>query len=112
MLLRSLQRAFNNDENFPENSYKAKKYTKPLGLDYVKIDACINHCILYWNENTKLDECPKCSVSRWKEKVDMEGDNDIDTDDEGTSKVGRVPRLVLRHFPLIPRLQGCLCPQS
>jgi len=35
----------------------------------------------------------------------MEGDNDIDTEDEGTSKAGRVPRLVLRHFPLIPRLQ-------
>ena len=35
----------------------------------------------------------------------MEGDNDIDTDDEGTSKAERVSRLVLRHLPLIPRLQ-------
>ena len=35
MLLRSLQRALNNDENFAENSYKAKKYTKALGLDYM-----------------------------------------------------------------------------
>ena len=60
MLLRSLQRAFNNDENFPENSYEAKKYTKALGLDYVKIDARINNCILYWKENRDLDECPKC----------------------------------------------------
>ena len=60
MLLRSLQRAFNTDANFSENSYEAKKYTKALGLDYVKIDACINNCILYWKENRDIDEYPKC----------------------------------------------------
>ena len=104
-LLKALHRALNYDENFPENSYEAKKYTRALGLDYVKIDACINHCILYWKENKGLDKCPKCDASRWKEKVSVQGDNHIDTDDDDTSKVGRVLQLVLRHFPLIARLQ-------
>ena len=69
MLLKALQRAFNNDEKFPASSYEAKKYTKVLGLDYVKIDACINHCVLYWKENKNLDKCSKCHASRWKEKI-------------------------------------------
>ena len=47
MLLKALHRALNYDENFPANSSEAKKYTRALGLDYVKIDACINHCILH-----------------------------------------------------------------
>jgi len=64
ILLKALQRAFNNDEKFPASSYEAKKYTKALGLDYVKIDACINHCVLFWKENEDLDKCPKCHASR------------------------------------------------
>ena len=44
--------------------------TQPaLGFDYVKIDACINQCVLYWKENKNLDKCPKCQASRWKEKI-------------------------------------------
>ena len=65
MLFKALQRAFNNDEKFPTSSYEAKeKYTEALGLDYVKIDACINHCVLYWKESKNLDKCPKCHASR------------------------------------------------
>jgi len=85
---------------------RQKKYTKALGLDYVKIDACINHCVLYWKENKDLDKCPKCHASRWKEKINPQCDSDINIDDEGNAKMGKVPRLVLRYFPLIPRLQG------
>ena len=50
MLLKSLHRAFNFDLSFPKNFYEIKKYTKMLGLDYVKIDACVNHCALFWKE--------------------------------------------------------------
>ncbi|XP_074267012.1 uncharacterized protein LOC141590313 [Silene latifolia] len=64
-----LHRAFNYDKNFPESAYEAKKYTKALGLDYVKIDACINHCILFRKEFANEEKCPKCLASRWKEKV-------------------------------------------
>ncbi|XP_048500651.2 uncharacterized protein LOC104886512 isoform X2 [Beta vulgaris subsp. vulgaris] len=36
-LLNALHKAFNYDVSFPKISYEAKKYTKDLGLNYVKI---------------------------------------------------------------------------
>ena len=47
LILEVLHMAFNYDKKFPASFHEAKKYTKELGLDYVKIDACINHCILF-----------------------------------------------------------------
>ncbi|XP_021723534.1 uncharacterized protein LOC110690931 isoform X1 [Chenopodium quinoa] len=70
------------------NLYDAcRKIVSELGLDYVKIDACPNDCIIYWRENSGAQECPKCKTSRWKAK----GKN--------------VPNKVLRYFPVKPRLQ-------
>ncbi|XP_057251833.1 uncharacterized protein LOC130591892 [Beta vulgaris subsp. vulgaris] len=103
MLLKTLHRAFNYDKNFPANAYEAKKYTKALGLDYVKIDACVNHCILFRKEFANEEKCPKCVAPRWKEKVVQGGDEYSDGED--VQKTTRVPQLILRHFPLIPRLQ-------
>ena len=34
----------------PDSYYDAKKIVKHLGLDYIKIDACLNDCILYRKE--------------------------------------------------------------
>ncbi|MED6220684.1 hypothetical protein PIB30_047170, partial [Stylosanthes scabra] len=48
--------------------YEAKKIVKDLGLHYVKIDACINNCILYRKEYSDLDKCPKCGEKRWQYK--------------------------------------------
>ncbi|XP_057250051.1 uncharacterized protein LOC130591140 [Beta vulgaris subsp. vulgaris] len=103
MLLKTLHRAFNYDKNFPANAYEAKKYTKALGLDYVKIDACVNHCILFRKEFANEEKCPKCVAPRWKEKVVQGGDEYSDGED--VQKTTRVPQLILHHFPLIPRLQ-------
>ena len=69
----------------PKNFQEAKNIIRDLGLDFKKIHACRNDCMLYWKEHEKDDCCSKCKVSRWK------SDN--------------VPAKVLRHFPLKPRLQ-------
>ncbi|KMT08287.1 hypothetical protein BVRB_6g142120 [Beta vulgaris subsp. vulgaris] len=103
MLLKTLPRAFTHDKDFPANAYEAKKYTKALGLDYVKIDACVNHCILFQKEFANEEKCPKCLAPRWKEKVVQGGDEYSDGED--VQKTTRVPQLILHHFPLIPRLQ-------
>ncbi|XP_021716888.1 uncharacterized protein LOC110684761 [Chenopodium quinoa] len=107
MLLSALHRAFNHDKKFPANSYESKKYTKALGLDYIKIDACVNHCILFRKEFANEEKCPKCLAPRWKDKVVQGGD--VSSGDEGDESVAgkktRIPQLVLHHFPLIPRLQ-------
>jgi len=46
--------------------YKAKKLIRDLGFDYKKIDACVNHCMLFWKEDEELDKCKACDAFRWK----------------------------------------------
>ncbi|XP_060969762.1 uncharacterized protein LOC133036989 [Cannabis sativa] len=55
-------------------------FKRALGLNYEKIDACKNDCMLYRKEHVNDTECQVCSTPRSEAKV-------------------------LRHFPLIPRLQ-------
>jgi hypothetical protein len=71
----------------PKSKYEAKKFLKKLGLTYDSIHACENGWILYRGEHKDLEECPKCDCSRYV---------------DGSSTV---PRKVLHHFPLIPRLK-------
>lgn len=71
----------------------------------MKIYACINYCVLYRKENEIKDACPKCEVSRWKEKSRQQCDSESSLDNDSPRQVRRVPQLVLRHFPLISRLQ-------
>ena len=78
----------------PDSFYKAKKVIKDLDLHYEKIHACTNDCILFWNDNAKLDNCSVCGASRWKNVWN-----------ELNNKVTKIPVKVLRYFPLKPRLQ-------
>ncbi|XP_056686007.1 uncharacterized protein [Spinacia oleracea] len=106
LLLNALQKAFNYDPKFPKSSREAQKYTKDLGLNYVKIHACVNHCILYRKEYENADSCPICEESRWKEGSGEFDDSVTFLESQGTSqRLPRITRLVLRHFPLVPRLQ-------
>ena len=74
--------------HLPTSEYEASKEMKRLGFGYNTIDACVRGCALFWKDNKDADSCPKCHAPRWKQL--------------GAS---RVPRKVLRHFPIIPRLQ-------
>jgi hypothetical protein len=62
---------------------------KDIGMDYQTIDACPNDHIIYYGQNASKTECPQCLISRYRT-------------DQVTK---RVPRKVLRHIPIIPRLQ-------
>jgi hypothetical protein len=87
------------DLKIPDSFHKTKTMIKGLGLDYEKIDACPNDCMLYWGEYKNESSCRFCKASRWKESslVDCESDE---------PKNGhKVAEKILRHFPLIPRLQ-------
>jgi len=44
--------------------YEAKKILCPMGLEYRKINACPNDCILYRKEFKGLHKCPRCGLSR------------------------------------------------
>ena len=59
--------------------------------------------MLFRGEYKKLDKCPICEESRW-EHTNSEGTDDVE-DDTGGVKKKKVPRKILRYFPLILRLQ-------
>ncbi|XP_042379879.1 uncharacterized protein LOC121972257 [Zingiber officinale] len=78
-------------DNLPPNLYKTKKQLSNLGLGYKKIDACVNNCILYYEEYKDYKECPICFHPRYKPRK---------------PRVRKeVPFHVLRYLPLIPRLK-------
>jgi len=84
----------------PDSMEKIKKVVRDLGLNYEKIDACYNDCVLFrGKEYEGLDNCPKCGETRWKQSKEV---HDVGSSC-GSKK--RVPRKILQYFPLIPRLQ-------
>lgn len=71
----------------PKSHYEGKKFLRHLGLSYNSIHACKNGCCLFQGELADALTCPKCGHLRY------------------TSESSRRAVKVLRHFPLIPRLQ-------
>lgn len=74
--------------HLPKTEYEASKEMKRLGFGYNTIDACVRGCTLFWKTHKDATECPKCHQPRYRQVGEC-----------------RVPRKVLRHFPIIPRLQ-------
>lgn len=54
------------DQTIPWTLTETKKFLRDLGLEYVKIHACKNDCVLFWKENADLEKCPTCHESRYK----------------------------------------------
>ncbi|XP_071683555.1 uncharacterized protein [Lolium perenne] len=75
--------------SIPKSYEEALSIVGRLGLGYESIHVCSNNCVLFRKDYAKENNCPKCKASRWK-------------DADGRRKI---PEKVLRHFPLIPRLQ-------
>ncbi|GJX16182.1 hypothetical protein Tco_0217014 [Tanacetum coccineum] len=92
-MLEFFQNVFPISKGFklPPSYYAIKKTFKTIGLGYESIHACEHDCCLFRGDNNKdLDFCPVCNTSRWK-----------DSNTPGK----KVPKKVLRYFPVIPRLQ-------
>ena len=77
--------------NLPGSMYEAKKILGSLGMQYEKISACPNDCILYINEFEQSNECPECGKSRWKMCAD------------GVKEKRGVPVKVMWYLSPIPR---------
>ncbi|XP_074374253.1 uncharacterized protein LOC141714644 [Apium graveolens] len=89
--------------NLPSSFSAAKGMIKDLGLDYQKIHACPNNCMLFWAENERLENCAKCGTSRWRvveKKTKARSDANIEL-----ASNPKIPAKVIRYFPLKPRLQ-------
>jgi hypothetical protein len=85
--------------NIPDTFNKTKSMIKDLGMDYKKIDACPNDCMIYWKDHENDTSCHVCGAPRWIENE--EENHEV----EKNHKSHKVSAKVLRHFPLIPRLQ-------
>ena len=59
------------NNELPSSMYEAKKTLNALGMEYEKIHAYPNDCILYRNEFKDTSSCLTCGTSRWK--VDKTG---------------------------------------
>ncbi|KAF7150069.1 hypothetical protein RHSIM_Rhsim02G0161000 [Rhododendron simsii] len=99
-LLWTFNRVLPEGEKLPNSYYEAKKVLGELGLSYKKIHACPNNCMLYRKEHIDDTECHVCHEQRYKIVDNHEG-----AEGALAKKCKKVPRKVLRHFSLIPRLQ-------
>ncbi|XP_014753931.1 uncharacterized protein LOC104581959 [Brachypodium distachyon] len=79
----------------PSSLYDCKSLLSGLKMPYIKIDACINHCMLYYKEDEKKVVCDFCKEPRY-----------IEVPSDVTQRKRKpIPRVVFRYLPLIPRLQ-------
>ncbi|XP_057520898.1 uncharacterized protein LOC130801145 [Amaranthus tricolor] len=97
-LLALFKKVLPDDSVLPTSLNEAKKVLKVLGLDYKKIDACPNDCMLYWEEHATATSCHVCRASRWKSKEN-------DHTEYTSEKEHKIPAKILRYFPLKKRLQ-------
>ena len=91
-LLAFLKELLPETNEIPSSMYEAKKTLSALGMNYEKIHAFPNNCILYRKELKDSVVCHVCNQSRWKKKKNSEEDL------EG------IPAKVLWYIPIIPRL--------
>ncbi|XP_004309892.1 PREDICTED: uncharacterized protein LOC101314816 [Fragaria vesca subsp. vesca] len=76
----------------PSNIYEVKKSFAALGMEYEKIHACPNDCILYKGDHEEVVICPECSMSRYKL-----GKNNVVRDG--------IAAKILWYFRIIPRFK-------
>ncbi|CAN1777819.1 hypothetical protein LINPERHAP1_LOCUS14199 [Linum perenne] len=95
-ILDLLRKAF-DFAKIPKTDYEAKRDIKALGLDYIKIDACHNDCMLYTGFDVNRTTCTVCKRSRYLETKKVGGVE--------KKKQKPIPEKVFRYFPLIPRLK-------
>jgi hypothetical protein len=95
-----------------ESVYEAKKIICPLGIEYEKIHACKNSCVLFPGDYADLDKCLKCGYDRYKRKKDGGDDNNADDENEpdeirGKKKMANrgAPVRVAWYFCIIPWLK-------
>ena len=55
------------DNDVPPSRSDAKPLLASMGMDYQRIHACQNDCVLFGNEYADLDKCPHCKSKRFRE---------------------------------------------
>ena len=69
-----------------------KEMLKILGVEYISYHACPNDYILYRGKYANKEICPKCGNDRYRKS-------------RNNDKPHGPPHKILRHMPIIPRIQ-------
>ena len=81
------------NNKMPLSMYEANKTLNALGMEYEKIHAGPNDCILYRNKFQDASSYPTCGMSRCK------------ANKARVRNTKRIPAKVLWYFPPIPRFK-------
>jgi hypothetical protein len=84
-----------SNHNMPKDLYHCKKIVAGLGMNYQKIDACEDNCMLFWKEHEKTTHCIHYGKSRYVVVLDEDG-NEVTTN---------VPIKQLWYMPITPWLK-------
>jgi uncharacterized Zn finger protein (UPF0148 family) len=79
--------------------YESTRLLRALKMPYKQIHCCLKGCALFRKEHKDAKYCPKCKSSRYVE---------VDKGDGNKEQNEEIPMKVLRHLPIIPRLQWLL----
>ena len=90
-LLKLLTDVLPKKYTLPESYYAMKKIMKDLRVEYEKIDSCENDCMLFHGDDKDKVVCDICGEYRYRDVSRKDGK--------------KIAKNILRHFPLIPRLQ-------
>jgi hypothetical protein len=84
-----------SNHNMSKDLYHCKKIVASLGMNYQKIDACEDNCMLFCKEHEKTTHCIHCGKSRYAMVLDEDG-NEVTTN---------VPIKQLQYMPITPQLK-------
>lgn len=62
-----------NENRVPTKFYHKKTNVKNLGLGHMKIDCCVNGCILFYKDDVDGTECKFCSFNRYSVRRTQQG---------------------------------------
>ena len=96
-LLVLLKTMLPKDNMLPKSHYDENKILCPVSMEYQKIHACPNDCILYRNQFAEVHNCPTYGVSCYRLN------NDQCSDDGST--INNCLAKVCWYLPIIPRFK-------
>jgi hypothetical protein len=59
-ILKLFRKVLSEGHCIPDSLDKVQRVVRYLGLDYVKIQACKNDCVLFFEQYANLETCPVC----------------------------------------------------
>jgi hypothetical protein len=84
-----------NNHKMPKNMYHSKKILSAFGMEYEKIDACKDNCMLFYKEHKNETKCLKYGKLRFIEVVNKDGEK----------VMTKVAHKQLHYMPLTPRIK-------